>query len=98
DAILRIIQIETDGLRGHALAPLGVIRKELSKMEVADIFMMPFKGLPCFPLSERRDLCCHICTPCSRSDTKRGSVSCGFLVSGCGFQVSGASPGLKPDT
>ena len=44
DAILRIIQIEANGLCGHALAALGVIRKELSEMEVADIFMMRLQG------------------------------------------------------
>src|SRR5262245_15077986 len=32
-------------------------------MLVADIFMMRFKGLPCFSFSERRDLCCHVRAP-----------------------------------
>jgi hypothetical protein len=29
-------------------------------MELADIFVMSFKGLPCFTFSERYDLCCHL--------------------------------------
>jgi hypothetical protein len=65
DAVLRVIQVEARRLGRHVLAALGVIGKELSEMERADIFLMGFKGLPCFTFSERRDLCCHVCAPSS---------------------------------
>jgi hypothetical protein len=63
DAILRIIQVEAHRLGRHALAAIGVIRKEFSEMELADILMMGFKSLPCLTFSERCYLCCHVCVP-----------------------------------
>jgi hypothetical protein len=63
DAILRIVQIEANSLRCHALAAIGVICKELSEMEFADILMVGTKGLPCFTFGEWRDLSCHVCAP-----------------------------------
>ena len=44
DAVLRIVQIEAHRLDRHAFAALGVIRKELSEMEVADILMSEHQG------------------------------------------------------
>src|SRR5215475_15296870 len=73
DAVLRVIQVEAHGLCCHALAALLVVRKEFSEMQIADILMMRFKGLPCFTLSERCDLCCHVCAPCLKKDESRVS-------------------------
>src|SRR5215813_10395648 len=45
-------------------------------MQIADILMMRFKGLPCLTFSEWRDLCCHVCTPYSKSETRSSRVGC----------------------
>ena len=63
DAVLRVIQVEAHRLGRHALAALGIVREELSEMQLADIFMVGFKGLPCLTFSERCDLCCHVRAP-----------------------------------
>jgi hypothetical protein len=44
--ILRVIEVEAQGLRGQALAAFGVIRKELSKMKFSDLLMVRLKSLP----------------------------------------------------
>src|SRR5262249_12978420 len=46
------------------------------EMQIADILMMRFKGLPCLTFSEWRDLCCHVCTPYSKSETRSSRVGC----------------------
>ena len=36
-------------------------------LQLADILMMSFKGLPCLTFGERCDLCCHVCAPFNSS-------------------------------
>jgi len=60
DAVLRVVQVQAHRLCRHALAAFRIIRKELSEMELADILMVSFKGLPCLTFSERRDFFCHL--------------------------------------
>src|SRR5262249_36674385 len=55
DAVLGVIQVKAHGLRRHALGTLGVVRKEFSEMQIADILMMGLKGLPCLTFSKRCD-------------------------------------------
>ena len=52
DAVLGVIEVDADGLGGQALAALGVFREESSKMQLPDLLVMGFEGLPCRPLSE----------------------------------------------
>jgi hypothetical protein len=46
DAILRVIEVEADCLRGQALAALGIVRKELSQMQFSDFLAVSFESLP----------------------------------------------------
>ncbi len=52
DAVLRVIQVEAHRLGRHAFAAFRVIRKEPAQMNLADILVMSFKGLPCWTFSE----------------------------------------------
>ena len=47
DAILRVVQVEAQRLGRHALAALGIVREELAQMQLADLLIVSFEGLPC---------------------------------------------------
>src|SRR4029077_7613453 len=44
DAVLRVIEVDPGGLRGHAFATLRIVCKERSEMHIPDLSMMRFKG------------------------------------------------------
>ncbi len=46
DAVLGIVEADADGLDGHALAALRIIREELPQMQLADFSIMRLEGLP----------------------------------------------------
>ena len=56
DAVLRIVKVDADGLRGHALSALWIVREELPQMKLPDSPVMGFEGLPCGEGGEWRDV------------------------------------------
>jgi hypothetical protein len=63
DAILRVIQIDAQGLDGQAFAARRIIREQLAKMQFPDLLEMGFEGLPSRALSEGWDWSCHVHCP-----------------------------------
>jgi hypothetical protein len=59
DAILRVVQLEAQRFGRHTLATFRVVCEELAQMQLTDILMVSFEGLPCLALSKRRDFFCH---------------------------------------
>ena len=53
DAILRVVEVEPDRLDRHALAALGIIREELAQMQLPDLLIVSFEGLPRRTFGER---------------------------------------------
>ena len=62
DAVLRIVEVDADGLDRHPLPALGVVREELPEMQLADLRVMGFEGLPRRACGELCD-CCHADSP-----------------------------------
>ena len=46
DAMLRIIEIDADGLDGHSLAARSVVSEEFSEMQLADLRVVGFERFP----------------------------------------------------
>jgi hypothetical protein len=61
DAILRVVEVETHGLQGQALAAFRVIGKELSKMGLPHLLIVGFERLPRWARGEWLDCCRHSC-------------------------------------
>jgi hypothetical protein len=47
DAVLRVVEVEADGLHGEALAAPRVVREERAQVRVPDLAMVGLEGLPC---------------------------------------------------
>jgi hypothetical protein len=56
-AVLRIVEVDARRFDRHALAALGVLREQSPQMQLANLFVMRRKRLPCRPLGERGDRC-----------------------------------------
>ena len=46
DAILGVIQVKAHGLGGQPLAAAGIVSKELPEMQLPDLLIVGFQGLP----------------------------------------------------
>lgn len=55
DAVLRIIEVDADGLSRHALPALWIVREECPKMPLPNCLVMGVRGLPCCTGGEWRD-------------------------------------------
>ena len=60
DAIFRIVQVDASGLGSHPLSASGIIREEVSQMDVTHFPLMIFKGLPCRALACRPYVECFL--------------------------------------
>jgi len=63
DAVLRIVEVDSDGLGGHAFAPFGIIGEEPSEMKFSKLLMVGFESFPCGACGEQFDTCCHVRNP-----------------------------------
>ena len=55
DSVLRVVEVETQGLQREAFAALGILREELPKMQTADLGAMLLQRVPGRPVAERND-------------------------------------------
>ena len=58
DSVLRVIEVETQGLQREAFAALGILREELPKVQIADLGAMLLQRVPGRPVTERNDAVC----------------------------------------
>ena len=61
DAILRVIQVQAHSLGGHPLAAAWIVPKEFPEMQLSNLLIVGFQGLPGRPFSEW--CCCHVRLP-----------------------------------
>ena len=47
DAVFGVVKVDPDGLGCHSLPALWIVCEELSKMQLPDLRVMGFEGLPC---------------------------------------------------
>ena len=46
NAVFRVIEVDPGSLGGHVLAALRIVREEFSQVQIADLVVMAFEGLP----------------------------------------------------
>ena len=63
DAILGVIQVKAHSLGGHPLAAAGIVPKEFPEMQLPNLVIVGFQGLPGRAFGERRHARCHVRAP-----------------------------------
>jgi hypothetical protein len=59
-----VVEVEAHRLDRHPFATPGIIREELPEMQLPDLLMVGFEGLPGRALSEWCSARGHTCAPC----------------------------------
>src|SRR5208337_1248917 len=63
DAILGVIQVKAHSLGGHALAAAGIVPKEFPEMQLPNLLIVGFQGLPGRASGEWCHARCHVRAP-----------------------------------
>jgi len=63
DAILGVIEVKAHGLSSHALAATGIVPKELPEVQLPNLLIVSFQGLPGRASGEGQVDSCHVCAP-----------------------------------
>ena len=87
DAILRVVEVDADGLGRQPLAALGIVGEELAQVDVAHLAMMRLQSLPGGPCGERCGGRGHRCW------SFRGGQGVSRFI--CQLGRSGSGPGWR---
>jgi len=63
DAVLRVIEIQSNRFGRQALAAFGIVGEERAEMQVSDLLIVAFQRLPCRARREKRDAGRHTRIP-----------------------------------
>ena len=74
DAILGVIQVEAHGLGGHPLAAAGIVLKEFPEMQLPNLLIVGFQGLPGRAFGEWCHACGHVRAPFVSSGKRTTTV------------------------